>query len=93
MMGLPTNQANNHSDKKQHLQQCKPAVMEENEAKRIIASQSLSSLKLGDFLVVTNSDFDLTISCTYALLQSEVWQIPGEDMEPDRGSWLGFQRQ
>lgn len=62
-MGLPTNQANSHSDKRQqHLQQCKPAVMEENEAKRIIASQSLSSLKLGDFLVVTNSDFDLTIS-------------------------------
>ena len=36
--------------------------MEESEAKRIIASQSLSSFNLGDFLVVTNSDFDLTIS-------------------------------
>ena len=32
------------------------------DAKRILASKSLSSFNFGDFLIVTNSDFDVTIS-------------------------------
>ena len=49
--------------KQNHQQQRTiPVGISENAAKRIVASQSLSSFNLGDFLIVTNSDFDLTIS-------------------------------
>ena len=43
-------------------QQYEPPQIDERAAERIISSQSLSSYKVGDFLVVTNPDFDLTIS-------------------------------
>ena len=37
-------------------------VMDVNEVKRILAHKSLSSINVGGFLIVTNSDFDVTIS-------------------------------
>ena len=41
--------------------QAEPLAIEIEDARRIISSQSLSSFKLGDFLVITNSSFDITI--------------------------------
>ena len=56
-MEMPTNQTNTVA-----LQKAEQVEIDVNEAKRIIASQSLSSFNLGDFLVITNSNFDVTIS-------------------------------
>ena len=37
------------------------AILTMEEARRVVASLSLSSFELGDFLVITNSNFDVTI--------------------------------